>query len=98
MLHIEAARSMSELEGKPRPERRIVTVGIEIPTGTARSPDRAPHPLLYLCIKSLLDLRAYFRDAQLSTVERTDAIQDIGELALNHKHHRIVSKTRIRAN
>src|SRR6266566_4524426 len=98
MLRIEAACPVSELEGKPRPERCVVTAGIKIPTGTARSPDRALHSLLYLCIKCLLDLRAHFRDSQVSTVERTYAVQDIGELTLNHIHHRIVSKTRIRAN
>ena len=56
MLRIEVACPAAELKGKPRPESRVVAVGIEVPAGAPGGPDGASHPLLHLCIEGLLNL------------------------------------------
>ena len=77
VLRIEVARPAPELEGKPGPESRIVTFGIEVPTGTPRSPDGALHPLLHLRLECLLSLGSHLHSPQVPPVHRAQAVQDV---------------------
>ena len=98
VLRIEVARPAPELEGKPGPESRIVTSGIEVPTGTPRSPDGTLHPLLHLRLECLLSLGSHLDGPQVPPVYRAQAVQDVCDLSFDHVDHRIVTQTGVWAN
>src|SRR5207302_9781284 len=75
VLRIEVARSAPELEGKPGPESRLATFGIEVPTGTPRSPDGALHPLLHPRLECLLSLGRPLPSPHVPPVHRAQTVQ-----------------------
>ena len=86
------------LKGKPRPERCVVAIGIEIPTLASRGPDSALHPLLHLFIESFLDLWSYLDYPQVSSIHRVQAVQYVVQLGLDHEDHGIVTQASVRPN
>lgn len=77
MLGIEAAGPVPELKSKSRPERRVVTMGIEVPAGTPRGPYGTLHPPLYLIIEYFLNLRSHLDGPQFPSIHGAHTTQDI---------------------
>lgn len=98
MLLIEVARSTAELEGKAGPERGVVAAGIEIPAGTARSPDGALHALLHLSVEGILNRWLHLDGLQVTAIHFAQAIQDVGNLRLNHKNHGVMAQSGVWAD
>src|SRR5205823_6007025 len=93
VLRVEVACLTPELKRKPGPERRVASSGIQIPARTPRDPDRPAHFPLYLCIIRLLTLGPHLNGLQMASAHKTQAVQDVGDLSLDHEDHRIVAET-----
>src|SRR5260221_1221835 len=98
VLWIEVACPAPELKSKPRPQRCVVAVGIEVPACTPRGPDGAPHPLLHLLIERLLDLGPHLNGRQLAPVHQAQTVEDVIDLRLDHEDHRIVTQAGVWAD
>lgn len=98
MLGIKVAGFAPELEGKPGPERRVTASGIKVPARASRGPDGVAHFLLYLSIECLLPVEAYLDGLHVPSLHRVQAIQNVFDLGLDHKDHRIVTKPRVGAD
>ena len=92
VLRIEVARPAPELKGKAGPESRVAAIGIEVPTGAAGGPDGVPHALLQFSIECFLNLGAHLDGTQVASIHHAQAVQDIGDLRLDHVDHRIVTQ------
>ena len=97
-LWIEVACPEPELEGKAGPERRVVPVSIEIPTGAPGGPDGAAHAPLHLHIERLLNSGPYLDSPHVPPIHCAQAVQDIVDLRFDHVDHRIMTQAGVWAD
>src|SRR6185437_14949163 len=84
---VKPARATAKLEGEPRPQRRVMPLRVQIPTGAARGPHRPGHPPLHLSIERLLAGRPHLHCLHALPIHRAQRVQHVRDLRFDHIHH-----------
>ena len=96
---VEGRRLAAERERRPRPQRGVVAVGVEVPAGAAAGrPDGAPHPALHVGVVLPRRVLGHLHRGVVVSAHGPDGVDDVGHLGLDHEHHAGVPEPGVRTD